>query len=63
MSVKLLLHGWTLAEGPVVGLLPQHSGFLAAHRAATRLAFAGENDSSDEWRAVGTVMDRGGGEG
>lgn len=61
MPVELLLHGWTLAEGPVVRLLPQHSGFLAAHR-AQRLAFAGENDSSDERRAIAAVMDRCGGE-
>lgn len=40
VPVQLLLHGWTLAEGPVVRLLPQHSGFLAAHRAAARLALA-----------------------
>lgn len=49
VSVKLLLHSWTLAEGPVVRLLPQNSGFLAGHHAATCLAFTGENDPSDEW--------------
>lgn len=62
MSVKLLLHSWTLAEGPVVRLLPQNSGFLAGHHAAARLALAGENDPSDEWRAIAGVMDQRGGE-
>lgn len=62
MSVKLLLHGRTLAEGPMVRLLPQHSGFLAAHCAATRLPFTREDDPSDERRPVAAVVDGRGGE-
>lgn len=58
MPVKLLLHGWTLAEGPVVRLLSQHPRFLAAHGSTTCLPFARENDSSSQWGAVATVGDR-----
>lgn len=58
MPVKLLLHGWTLAKGPMIRLLPQHSGFLAGHRTAPHLAFTGENNPSNEWGAIATVMDR-----
>ena len=36
VPVKLLLHGRTLAEGAMVRLLPQHPGFLAAHRSTRR---------------------------
>lgn len=61
MAIKLLLHGWTLAESTVIGLLPQHSGFLAVHRAARRLPLTGENDASNQRRAVVTVRDRCGG--
>lgn len=58
MPVKLLLHGWTLAKGPMVRFLPQHPGFLAAHHTAPRLPFARENNSSNKWGAIATVMDR-----
>lgn len=58
MPVKLLLHGWTLAESPMVRLLTQHPGFLAGHCAARRLALTRENDSPDERGAIVAVRDR-----
>lgn len=49
MPVKLLLHGWTLAEGAMVRLLPQHPRFFAGRCTAPCLPFTRENDSANQW--------------
>lgn len=48
MSVKLLLHGWTLAEGPMIRLLSKHSVLFAVYGSARRLPITRENDAADQ---------------